>query len=47
MAKSTPMRYANKDDPIYTGRFVISSLRKSQSSKDTNSPKPQGKKEDE
>mgnify|MGYP001437311433 CR=1 FL=1 len=27
MAKSTPPVYAEKDDPIYSGRFVVSSMK--------------------
>ena len=27
MAKSTPLVYAKKDDPIYSGRFVVSSMK--------------------
>ena len=27
MARSTPLVYAKKDDPIYTGKFVVSSMK--------------------
>ena len=27
MARSTPLVYAEKDDPIYSGRFVVSSMK--------------------
>ena len=27
MARSTPLVYAEKDDPIYSGKFVVSSMK--------------------
>ena len=27
MARSTPLVFAKKDDPIYSGRFVVSSMK--------------------
>ena len=27
MARSTPLVYAKKDDPIYSGKFVVSSMK--------------------
>ena len=27
MARSTPLVYAEKDDPIYTGKFIVSSMK--------------------